>query len=267
VDLVLQRAGRLHRHEENFRGKRPKPVSSPALSLTLPAISGGLPDLGRDRYVYEPAVLLKSFVTLRQRDELSLPDQTTALIESVYGGQPLPVDAHVARAIQNAEREAEQERRKALLEAAKRLVAGPEDEELLFSRNENLEEEDEGVHEALRALTRLAEPGVSLVCLFRTENGLALDRDGRGAPLDLGREPRLEEVRGLLGASVTVQNGQVVNYFLGTGAEMAPTAWQRSAPLRNHYPLFFDANGDYALVGTKLVLHLEDETGLEIRRM
>jgi len=62
VDLVLQRAGRLHRHD---RGGRPAGVREPRLWLITPGEKDGVPDFGPSEWVYLPYILFKSYLTLR----------------------------------------------------------------------------------------------------------------------------------------------------------------------------------------------------------
>ena len=50
-----------------------------------PALVEGLPDFGKNRFIYARYVLLQTYLTLRQHDALKLPTQTVDLVESVYG--------------------------------------------------------------------------------------------------------------------------------------------------------------------------------------
>src|SRR5581483_7852384 len=66
VDLVLQRLGRLHRHA---RPDRPAHLSTPTLWLIEPTLEDGVPRFedGQD-LVYDPHILLRSWLELRHRD-------------------------------------------------------------------------------------------------------------------------------------------------------------------------------------------------------
>lgn len=266
VDLLLQRAGRLHRHAEANVDKRPRRLAEPTLAVTLPAIRDGAPDFGPDERVYERAMLLRSWLMLQERAALNLPQDTAELIEGVYDSAPEPVDAATAAAVHAADEKARRERESAVSQAKSRLVPRPDDEELLNSRNENLEEDDPNVHEAFQALTRLSEPGVSLVCLHRTAKGLALDPNGAGAPLDLNSKPDVDLMRAYLKRTVTVQRKEVVQYFQEKRVQLIPQAWKETAALRYDFPVIFDEEGRYPLEGAPLTLFLSRETGLEIRK-
>lgn len=266
MDLLLQRAGRLHRHVEANRAKRPPRLVSPTLAINLPEVENGPPDFGEDESVYERAILLRTWLVLREKSELILPQDTSALIEAVYGEGLTPADAVLAAAVHDADEKARKERESAVAKARSRLVSRPDDEELINSRSENLEEDDLNVHKAFQALTRLSEPGVSLVCLHQTAEGLALDEHGAGAPLDLDDKPDTGQIRAYLKRTVTVQTWDVVHYFQERSAQLIPPAWKETAHLRHHYPVIFDEQGRCPLEGTPYTLYLSRETGLEIRK-
>lgn len=76
IDLLIQRIGRLHRHN----------IQRPA-SLTVPRVyitgAYSLGNYGTNAYIYEPYYLLKTDYFLPA--ELTLPDDTAPLIQRVYG--------------------------------------------------------------------------------------------------------------------------------------------------------------------------------------
>ncbi len=57
IDLILQRAGRLHRHPHH---RRPERLASPRLLLAEPDVERRMPTFGNDAYVYDRYVLLSS---------------------------------------------------------------------------------------------------------------------------------------------------------------------------------------------------------------
>ena len=137
--------------------------------ITLPQ-ANGIPEFGHDEYVYERSVMLKTWLTLNNQTEMNLPAQTTTLIEAVYG-EDLEIGNEVLqKEMEEAIEKSEKKERKAVFEAAKQLIAAPDDGDLLNQRNNNLDEEDPTVNVTFRAMTRLAEPSISLICLHRVNN-------------------------------------------------------------------------------------------------
>ncbi|MGE5583584.1 MAG: CRISPR-associated helicase Cas3' [Bacillota bacterium] len=78
IDLILQRVGRLHRHDHPNRptGKEAR------LHLFTPEF--GRPDFGSSETVYQRFILLKTLAALTKVDKLELPEDIRGLIEYVY---------------------------------------------------------------------------------------------------------------------------------------------------------------------------------------
>jgi len=262
IDLLLQRAGRLHRHKQN-NVYRPEGLKHPVIAIALPAEKNGLPDFGLDDRVYDKATLLCTWLTLHERERLILPEETSKLIEAVYGDvheEDLP--ANFVQAFRQAREDARLSMEKEIYEAKQRLIAKPDYEDLLTDHNEVLEEDNPKVNDAFRALTRLAEPSVTLICLHETAQGIALESDGTGAPIDVSKRPDLKQAKELLKRAVGVQRRDVVNYFV-KNVKMA-AGWRESAAVRYHYPVKFDQNGECNPVGADFTLKLTHELGLEV---
>jgi len=89
VDLILQRAGRLHRHERPAatRGGHPEPV----LYVTGLATEPAVPAFGVNEKIYARYVLLRSWLALRAYATIALPGDIDRLVQAVYS-QPEPDD-------------------------------------------------------------------------------------------------------------------------------------------------------------------------------
>jgi CRISPR-associated endonuclease/helicase Cas3 len=261
IDLLIQRAGRLHRHSKRDAG-RPEQLKSPRLVIACPAMQDGRPDFGRDIYVYEKYILLRTWLALQARTQLALPSQTSALIESVYQESldTSSVDADFAPLLQATWDEMHKKRSKDEFEARSRLVPSPSHEDLLESLNIGLDEDNPEVHQTLRALTRLALPRVPLVCLHRTPQGLAWEPNGSGAPLDPDAKPAPSVVRELVRHAVSVSDRRVLAYFQN---QEPPRGWKKVAALRYHHVAVFE-NGRCPLGESGLTLILDRETGLRV---
>lgn len=84
VDLLLQRAGRLHRH---YRPERP---TGDEARLHLLAPGEGRPEFGSTERVYHRFVLLKTLISLEPHGTLRLPVDIRPLVEQVYDGRAEP---------------------------------------------------------------------------------------------------------------------------------------------------------------------------------
>ncbi len=258
IDLLLQRAGRLHRHPNR---RRPEALTVPRLLLTTPALQDGIPDFGVDEYVYDRYTLLASALVLQRLQEIVLPDDTSQLIEAVYGEQGwishLP--ERLAATLSAAFADMQKKRTEEIHQAMMRVVRRPDDEDLLNQPNEMLEEDAPEIHEAFQALTRLAEPGVSLVCLHSTPRGIALDPDGNWpVNLDVSLAPEVESQ--FLELSVTIQHRPVRSAL----AQQLPPANWRKSPLLRHHRLAVFSSGIFDVSGTSYALRLTRQLGLEV---
>lgn len=85
TDMLLQRMGRLWRHERQSRK-----ASAPEFWINAPAVDAEASArelkraFGKSGYVYAPYVLLRTAETFAQRDSLVLPDQIREVLEATY---------------------------------------------------------------------------------------------------------------------------------------------------------------------------------------
>lgn len=90
VDLLLQRAGRLHRH------MRERPMRHAQACLWVAGLKDRdvLPELKQTAwgYVYEPYTLLRTWALLRDVQQLNLPADIDRLVQVVYDEDALPDD-------------------------------------------------------------------------------------------------------------------------------------------------------------------------------
>lgn len=257
VDLVLQRLGRVHRHPRPWR---PALVAAPRLVIALDA-DEAFPDFGTDEYVYEAYILLRSYLALRGRSSLTLPDATPALIAAVYDETELAdLTPGWAERLARAQQKFTRDEDKQTSEAIKRLIRVPGAEDLLTQANAGLEEDAPEVHAAFQALTRLGEPSIALVCLHLTPRGLNTAADGSGAAVNLDAEPDRTLTGALARYTVNVSHRGVFNYFV---KQEAPAGWREHPLLRDHRPAVF-TDGQCPLPGSGYTLCLSRELGLEI---
>lgn len=89
VDLLLQRAGRLHRHQ------RLRPVAHQQACLTVAGLlPDRLPELKRTAWgaIYDPFILCRTWAFVSRECEWQLPQDIDRLVQTVYGDDELPPD-------------------------------------------------------------------------------------------------------------------------------------------------------------------------------
>lgn len=258
IDLLIQRAGRLHRHSAHDPRHHPY-----RLAVVRPPLDEkGLPNLGVNKFIYEEYVLLKSYDLLQNKSTLSLPSQTRALIEGVYGRVSPPSSLEWATMIEKAYRQMNGERNLASLEAKKQLIETVSYSELLWEINHSLEEDDPAVHHIFQAKTRDIAPTIALVCLHETSLGWQWDKEDANTVYNMKVEPSPEQVKELLGCIVTVQHWVLVNYFV---EQEVPASWRKNGFLRYARPLILQ-NGSFTFShnSQRFTLTLSRELGLQL---
>ena len=260
IDLLIQRAGRLHRHARGA-GERPRRLERPTLAVVRPPASDGVSEVGEDGPMYEPYVLLRTLLALEGRQGLRMPADTSQMISAVYdeGREPdLSGRPELRRALEEGRVQMERNVRAAIDEAKKRLVAGPQSRYFVGGQGEMLHDDDPAVHRSLQALTRLTEPSVQVVCLHRRGDELSTEPEG-GTCLQLDS---LDDglARALARSSVAVSHRGVVFSLL---AQAVPAPWARHPYLR-HCRLAVFADGVCSLSEGRYSLRLTRELGLQV---
>jgi len=253
VDLVFQRAGRLHRHP------RPRPPDHERPRLFVSGLSDPPPDLsspGWDR-IYYPYLLLATWWHLRNRTELLLPRDLEPLVSLVYDGD-LPADLpedlaeRFRKARDEMERDLEEKR-----EFARRLSLHPPEVILDpltdFLTSFQLEDEEESPYLNL-PLTRLGEPSVLAVPVFTLEEGLFFDPEGQ-RPVPLKRRLSPEEALLVFRRSVRLSRRGLVQTLCQKNSP-----WEGSPLVRRARLLKLDPRGE-ARFG-RLRVRLSPELGL-----
>jgi CRISPR-associated endonuclease/helicase Cas3 len=259
ADLLIQRAGRLHRHA---RADRPKPLTHPHLWITRPDAVDRMPDFGADAFVYESYVLLRTFAELQDRETWTLPDDTTASIEAVYGEEE-PDAPHLAVALVEARQAMTHHETEDVDDARRRLIAEPGDKSLMKQTNAELTEDAPEVHRALQALTRKGSPSISVVCLHRHKDELHTQPDAQGTPIDLTQKPSNDLTQTLVGATLSLSHRGVFWHLLKNVPP--PSGWHNHALLQTYRALIFE-HGVCPLEGSPYTLYLTPSLGLIVEK-
>jgi CRISPR-associated endonuclease/helicase Cas3 len=259
VDLVLQRAGRLHRHA---RGPRPEAVAKARIWLIEAGNKDGLPDFGRpSEYIYAPFVLLRSYLVLKEAKEaLRLPDDLERFVEQVYGSETLQTPPGWQAALDEAERELREEQRAQRMKAKGLMIYRPNDEDLLQQQNAQLDEDNPEAAEKIRAATRDTDPTVQVVLVYCIDGHDYLDRSGK-EPFVEADKPDLGRVRRLLENEVTINHRGCVAFYAD---RPVPTGWRERGILRYHRVVRIDECG-VSLSG-EYPLRLDPDIGVMFTR-
>jgi len=181
VDLLLQRAGRLHRHRHHAR---PPGCEQPRLVVLYPLTEeeGEIPDfklISGSGYIYHHAVLLRTWHLLRGRTGWDLPHDYRPLIEGVYSRLSAPPPDGISEHAQAVWRAEQDDFHNTTIkhrgEAQQRMIPPPHElKNIITARHLELTDEDEAdpnLHEHYRALTRLGDLTVEAACLHRGPDG------------------------------------------------------------------------------------------------
>jgi CRISPR-associated endonuclease/helicase Cas3 len=252
IDLLLQRSGRLHRHQRNARPER---LADPCLWIIDPGCNEeGIPDFGRpNSTVYQPYILLRTWMALRSRSAIGLPDDVEDLIESTYAQRTeFPTNEALRDTLKRMKFAMDEDLAKATQEAINRFLPKPGAEEPLSKFTANpLDEDNPEVHQRLQAVTRLADASVQVVCLFGDPARPSMDAPGHNRT-DLRAAPSPGHVRELLHRSLSVADKRLVNSLAKTET---PEGWAKNAMLRFHKPLIFDSSGRAEINGWTVELN------------
>jgi CRISPR-associated endonuclease/helicase Cas3 len=252
VDLLLQRSGRLHRHQ---RTARPQRLVDPCLWMIDPGCTeADIPDFGRRKSsVYQPYILLRTWMALRCKGAVCLPDDVEELIEGVYGGSTgSPTEASLREALERMKSTMDKDLANAAQEAKNRFLPKPNADVPLSMFTANpLEEDNPEVHQRLQAVTRLAEASVQIVCLFGDSARPSLDVLGHNRT-DLRAVPSPGHVRELLRRSLSVADKRLVGSLAKTAT---PEGWAKSAMLRFHKAVIFDSSARVEVNGYMVELN------------
>jgi len=229
IDLILQRAGRLHRHKDNERYGLPR-----RLIITEPEIDKeGLPDFGVDKWIYAPYILLRSYLSLHGREQLVIPKDTLELIEAVYDENEklsFPDESWQTVNEQNLEKLKNEEHDKQM-EAHKFRVFPPYNGRLIYQEIYGLEEDNPEIHKTFQARTRDIDLSLTLICLHQVNDEVGVyNDDGKWVKVDFDKKVTPWQVKILLKNALSLQHKGVIAPLL---AQKPPAQWQENVSLRH----------------------------------
>lgn len=223
IDLLLQRAGRLWRHERSTR-----PVSEPVL-IVAGLAEDPPPSFGKPLWwsaVYREDVLLRTRSLLREKPTLQLPDNIDMLVANVYE-EIVGVEASLEARLDRAMQDALGKEYAHVGEAHQAIIGLPDDASWKTNARFTLFDDDEpGVHASLKARTRLGEDSIVVVPLFEAD------------AFDTAVAPRYAQAEAWFLRALSLSRKAIVKRLQAQGV---PEGWRQSSLLRNAYPLRLDA--------------------------
>ncbi|XWX05447.1 CRISPR-associated helicase Cas3' [Aggregatilineales bacterium SYSU G02658] len=253
VDLLIQRFGRLHRHNR----VRPEPLQTPTVLLREPLLVDEKIDFGLSEYIYDRYVLLQTYAHLRPMTQISVPQDVESLIETVY--DPAPVwPEWIHQEAKTAHEALKNQRDKQQYVAKINLISKPTDNFLSITVYDDTSTDDEEAGKPSSVTTRLAAPSVRIICLHQFGSVLSFDPDEL-IPCHLDNRPDAALIREMMRYSVVVQSRRVRKVLMQQEqkAEIAHVA-----QLHNARIVTFEQG--IAHIGDGLRLRLTKELGLVI---
>jgi CRISPR-associated endonuclease/helicase Cas3 len=256
IDLVLQRAGRVHRH-----AAVPRP---PGLRDPLVVVAGrgdgdmnDPPRLPRGSVaVYGEHLLLRTAAVLHDLEQVRLPDDIPDLVARVYGDEEIALPTWRARA-EAAMVEWRRAERAREARAARYAIPEPATlPSLLELCRLDLGDVGDDDDPVVQAAVRDSEPSVEVVLGRAAAEAHFETLTGVVVPLE--DEPSPEETDALLSSTVRLSS-----WLTNAAVAIAtPPGWNRHPWLRRSRPLFLDEGGRAELGGRSV--SYSSELGLEV---
>lgn len=254
VDLLLQRAGRMHRHSR--QGNR-GPHGSPMLYIAgLGNVDTG-PDPDAVGIIYDAFILWRTWAALMNATEILLPAGIDSLVQQVYNVQiPVLLPERFVAVVDSLTHSYDTEMRVMGTDVEGWLVSRPNDPASQAWRNAATDEETRERGRAI-APTRLGERRISIVPVFATTRGWCLPSSERWVPLNSSRITT-DWVRMALMSQINIRN---VRLIAKLERFSRPEWWVRHKLLKFTYPLVLSEDGT-AVVDPQV--RLDPELGLVI---
>lgn len=254
VDLILQRAGRLHRHE------RTRPAAHAMARLFVAGLHPDhLPDLKQTdwQYVYDPYILGRTWALLSRESILTLPEDIDRLVQAVYGSSALPDDLgeQVLEFIEEQSFGAHLAQQQDQTQKASNIAIDPAQEpHNAYLNKPRGNEEGEGL--GLKNRTRLGDDSIGLVPVHVVADGWSLEP--AGPVFNPATELPDALARSLYARQLSVSRKALTAHFGSVGV---PPSFAEHPLLRHLKPLPL-RDGVYEHADLGMRLQLTPELGL-----
>lgn len=268
IDLLIQRLGRLHRHEDR---KRPAGCLKPKLCLL--GCDQNLDFQEGSKSVYGGYLLARSQYFLK--DSISLPGDISPLVQAVYGDRELELDPRAEEKYRSYKQEAETQRKEKRSRAKTYRLKAPylgnkDFDELTLHEWLNHPADDKS-EESGNSQVRDADESIEVIALKKLENGYCR-LFGELSNQDLSARVRESEI-GMKIAGDTLRLPKVLcmpYQIENTIRELEKIylnelkEWDSSGWLKGSLGIFFDENMNCRLNG--YLLHYDRKYGLSYQK-
>jgi CRISPR-associated endonuclease/helicase Cas3 len=256
IDFLLQRLGRLHRHDRS----RPEQHRKPAFYINVEQSADGF-DPGASRFVYDEFILRQTWAIIKDKAYITLPADYRPLIEAVYGVDEPDHDLKKAwDDLQTKEQNAADRAKVCILPAP-----DPEDPFSSLAAKQEFQE-SETKSGWLVAQTRLGEESISVIPMERAGHQASFVLDGKEFKINLKEEPVRETQLKMMQCSLRISNRQAVQALKVSTESTWPSEFNDAPILRDCQPLWL-RNGEITLPIKNRSVHfkLDSRLGLIIK--
>ena len=273
ADLLLQRIGRLHRHD---RPGRPSSVSRPVVHLRGVDDWGVVPPVPArgSLAVYGEAALLRAAATLASRDDLALPDDIAAAVRQAYDPDLVAPSGWEDRwAV--AEKQAADQWERARMRAQAYLLAEPMQRANLTGWIDVQAGDPDRSEAQGRSQVRDSEDALEVIALWRDADGYLKLPDcapahpgaliPEGLQWGVGSEQSLAREMASCTLSLPVHlanKGMIDRVISELETSVDYSGWQTSQWIKGQLVLVFDSDNRACLAG--LELHYTPDEGLVV---
>ena len=261
MDLLIQRIGRLHRHQHLHPSPiRPPLLQQPQCFIAAPPIEQTPPDFGADKYVYASYILAKTQLALANKNKLSLPAEIDDLIKQVYEDEPsASLPPGLRDGLLNAKKTMQRDHADSRTNALNYLIPAT-DRKFIGSLATFFGDNPASLsRKIVAAPTREIAPSVEIVCFTNESDGIHILGDPQ--PLVPTAPLTKVQIQKCLEAGITVTNDRVVKYFLNSDKNRWQ-AFSDVSALRWHFVAVFSNNTFQA---NEFSLLLDQKCGLSIQ--
>ncbi|WP_311481287.1 CRISPR-associated helicase Cas3' [uncultured Anaerococcus sp.] len=266
MDLILQRMGRLHRHEET---KRPENLKNPKVYVLN---CGGYDFDKGSSFVYSPYILFRTEYYLPEK--INLPNDISHLVQLVYGGEDLDLDGDIQKSYEKYRDKRDEQIKDKEFKAnvyrldkpLKKVAEGKNLSNWLKYSNKMAESSDVKAN----AQVRDSADTIEVIALKACQGGYGFfDKPGLLDPSDndIAMEIAKRTIKLPNAVYYDKDNGYIIDkviedlekYYLEN-----LSAWDNQAWLKNSLAIIFDSNNEFRL-GDKVLLY-DEKYGLIVKK-